>query len=70
VRPLFLGPPEALEPGRRQLGIAHRVLNIFVPKVSLKGTGVVALGGQREPAGVGEPCLTLRTCRVAVAKSI
>ena len=44
--------PEILEPGRRQLGIAHRMLDVLVAKVSLKGSGVVPLGGQRKAAGM------------------
>src|SRR5260370_357079 len=31
---------------RRQLGIAHRVLDILMPKVVLKGAGVVSVVGQ------------------------
>ena len=31
-------PPKILEPRRRQLGIAHRVLDVLVPEISLKGS--------------------------------
>ena len=36
----------------RRLGVSHRVVNVLVPEVSLQSAGVVALGGQRETAGV------------------
>jgi hypothetical protein len=39
-------PPEGLEPIGRQLGVAHRVLDIAVPKVGLQRPGVVAVIGQ------------------------
>ena len=44
--------PEILEPRRRQLGIANRVLDILVAEVGLQGPRIVALVGQREAAGV------------------
>src|SRR5262249_5218575 len=44
-------PPEILEPVRRQLGIAHRVLDVLVPEVVLQGARVVAIVGELEPAG-------------------
>ena len=34
--------PKVLEPVRRQLGVAHRVLNVSVPEPSLQRPGVVA----------------------------
>ena len=34
--------PEVLEPVRRQLGVAHRVLNVLVAEPSLQRPGVVA----------------------------
>ena len=47
-------PPKGFEPGGGELGIAHRVLNVFMAEVGLKGAGVVALGRQRKPAGMPE----------------
>jgi hypothetical protein len=38
--------PEVFEPGRGQLGVAHRVLDVLVPEIGLEG-GIVALRGQR-----------------------
>jgi hypothetical protein len=38
-------PPEVLEPIRRQLGVAHRVLDVLVPKPCLQRPGVVATIG-------------------------
>jgi len=35
--------PEVFEPSRRQLGVAHRVLNVLVAEIGLKGAGVVPL---------------------------
>jgi len=37
---------------RRQLGVAHRMLDVLVAEICLKGAGVVALVGQGEAAGV------------------
>jgi hypothetical protein len=34
--------PEVLEPVRRQLGVAHRVLDVLVPEPNLQRPGVVA----------------------------
>ena len=45
-------PPEILEPCRRQLGISNRMLDILVPEVGLQSPRIVALVGQREPAGM------------------
>jgi hypothetical protein len=45
-------PPEVLEPIRRQLGVAHGVLDIAVAEIGLQGAGVVALICQGEAAGV------------------
>jgi hypothetical protein len=42
----LLSPPKAFEAGRGQLGVAHRVLDVLVPEVGLKGADAVALGGQ------------------------
>src|SRR6516165_2392485 len=38
--------PEVLEPMRRQLGVAHRVLDVLVTEVRLQRLGVVASIGQ------------------------
>jgi hypothetical protein len=46
--------PEILEPRRRQLGIAYRMLNIAVPKVSLQRPRIVSLVSQRVAAGVAQ----------------
>ena len=46
--------PEILEPRRRQLGVAHRVLDVLVPKVGLKRTRIVPLGGKREATGMAQ----------------
>jgi hypothetical protein len=45
-------PPEVLEPIRRQLGVAHRVLDVLVAKVCLQRPGVVAGICEGEAAGV------------------
>jgi len=50
--PLFSALPEILEPRRRQLGIAHRMLDVPMPQVSLESSGIMPFVGQREPAGV------------------
>src|SRR5215467_10096688 len=44
--------PEVLEAGRRQLGVAHRVLDVAVPEISLQRTGIDAVIGEFEAAGV------------------
>jgi hypothetical protein len=54
VRCLRRLPPEVLEPGRRQLGIAHRVLDVAMAEVGLQGAGVVASIGKRKAAGVAQ----------------
>jgi len=46
--------PEALEPVWRQLGVAHRMLDIPVTEPSLQRPRVVAGIGQREAAGVAQ----------------
>ena len=43
-------PPKILEPICRQLGIAHRVLDILVAQVVLQSAGIVAIVGELEPA--------------------
>src|SRR5437764_13944478 len=45
-------PPEVLEPVRRQLGIAHRVLDVLVAEPRLQRAGVVAGIGQGVAAAV------------------
>jgi len=47
-------PPEILEPIRRQLGIAHGVLNVPVAEIGLQGARVVAGICQGEAATVAE----------------
>ena len=44
--------PEALEPGRRQLGVAHRMLDVAMPELGLQRTGIDALVRQLVAAGV------------------
>ena len=46
--------PEIVEPGRRQLGVPHRVLDRPVPKPILNSAGVVAVVGELEAAGMPE----------------
>src|SRR5262245_46103946 len=46
--------PEVLEPGRRQLGVAHRVLDVAVPEISLQRAGIDAPIGQLVPASVSQ----------------
>jgi hypothetical protein len=43
---------EAIKSRRRQLSIAHRMLNILAPKIRLQRSRVVPLVRQRIPAGV------------------
>jgi hypothetical protein len=43
--------PEILEPMRRQLRVAHSVLDIPMVRISLQGPCVMPLIGQGEPAG-------------------
>ena len=47
-----LAPPEVLESGRGQLGVAHRVLDVLVPEIGLQSARVVPLVSQGEPTGV------------------
>ena len=42
-------PPEVLEPIRRQLGVAHRVLNVAVAQIGLERPRVVPAVGEGEP---------------------
>ena len=46
--------PEVLEPVRRQLGVAHRVLDVLVPEPCLQRPGVVAGVGPRVAATVAQ----------------
>jgi hypothetical protein len=48
----LLSPPKAFEPGRGQLGVPHRVLDVLVSEIRLKRAGVMAFGSQGEPAGM------------------
>ena len=47
-------PPKVLEPRRRQLGVAHRVLDIFVSEVGLERSRIVAPVRQGVAAGVAQ----------------
>jgi len=40
---------KVLEPIRRQLGVAHGMLDVPVAEIGLQGAGVVALVGHRMP---------------------
>src|SRR5262245_49985416 len=46
--------PEVLEPKRRQLGVAHRVLDVLVPEICLQRAGIVAGISQRIASRVAE----------------
>jgi hypothetical protein len=46
--------PKVLEAVGRHFGVPDRVLNVFVPKVVLQGSRVVAIIGQLEPAGMAQ----------------
>ena len=46
--------PKILEPIRRQLGVAHRVLDILVAEIGLQGSGIVALVRQGKAAGMAQ----------------
>jgi hypothetical protein len=47
-------PPEILKPGRRELRIADRVLDVFVTEIRLQRPRIVTLVCQRVPAGMTE----------------
>jgi hypothetical protein len=47
--------PEVSESIQRKLGVADGVLDVLVPKIRLKGAGVVSLVGQDDAAGMPEP---------------
>ena len=51
---LRLLAPKIPESRRRQLRVAHRVLNVLVPEIGLQGARVVPLVRQRVAAGVPE----------------
>jgi hypothetical protein len=51
-RPHHQLPPKVLEPGRRKLGVAHRVLDVAMAEVGLQRAGIVAGVGEGETAGV------------------
>jgi hypothetical protein len=44
--------PEILETSRRQLGVAHRVLDVLVSQIGLKRARIDAVIGELEAAGV------------------
>ena len=44
--------PEIFEPIGRQLGVAHRMLDVPMPEIGLQGSRIVPLVGQREAAGM------------------
>jgi len=46
--------PEAFEPGRGQLRIAHRVLDVLVSEIRLKGAGIMPFGSQRKATGMAQ----------------
>src|SRR5262249_42684024 len=46
--------PEILEPGRRQFGVAHRVLDVLVAEVGLERSRVDAAIGEMKPASMPE----------------
>jgi len=49
-----LGAPEIFELGRRQLGVAHGVLDVFVPKVVLDCSGIVTIACQLVAGSVAQ----------------
>ena len=50
----MVSPPEILEPGRRQFGVFHRVLDIPVPQVGLQASGIVPVIGKLVAAGMAQ----------------
>ena len=46
--------PERFEPSWGQLRIAHRVLDVLVSEIRLKGAGIMPLGRQGKPTGMPE----------------
>src|SRR5262249_3463905 len=46
--------PKVFEAIGRHFGVAHRVLDVFVPEVVLQGPRVVAIVGEPEPTGVAK----------------
>ena len=58
---------------RRQLGVAHRVLDVLVTEISLQRPRIVALVGQREAGGVPQLVrvrLEPKACRRARTSSV
>jgi hypothetical protein len=49
-----VSPGISFEPSRRQLGVAHRMLDRLVAKIGLDRLGIDTVVGQLEPAGVAE----------------
>jgi hypothetical protein len=54
VRPKGSLPPEVLEAIRRQFGIAHGVLDVFVAEIGLQRPCIVAFVGEGKAAGVSQ----------------
>ena len=50
----FLRLPKVLESGRRQLGVAHGVLDVPVPEIGLQRPRIDAVIGELEAAGVAQ----------------
>ena len=50
----LLVPKQALKPGRRELGVAHRVLDRFVAEIGLDRTGIDAIIRQLKSTGMAE----------------
>ena len=48
----WLNRARSLEAGRRQLGVAHGVLDVAVPEIGLQRPGIDAVIGELEAAGV------------------
>jgi hypothetical protein len=58
--------PEVLEPVRRQLGVAHSVLNLLVAEIGLQRARVVAIIGELVPTPVPQ----LMCAHLAKARSV
>ena len=54
VNPPRMSSPEVLKPAWRQLGVSHRMLDISMAQIGLKGPGIVAFVSQGEAASVPE----------------
>ena len=51
---MTITPPKILEPRRRQLSVAHGVLNVAVAEIGLQGARIVSSVRERVAAGVPE----------------